>query len=101
MRPAGSIRAALREVVQPGTLMTWREMAQKLNERHVVNVQAPSELRLVQETVKNMVKAGELNPEDEIRVDGSKRPMTRYARAAASNAGHFELAAVFRSLVAA
>lgn len=82
MRPAGEIRAALREAIPLAGHghATWRDALAMLAQRKLVNPAAPSECRLVRRTVENMRAAGELRAAAPVRVKGSRRPMVAYAR---------------------
>lgn len=84
MRPAGEIRQALRAAVPnqaPGvTGASYLDMAQRLAGMAGLNPAAPAELRLVRQTVKNMVQAGEL-----VKVGRTKR-LGLYAAVAAHQA---------------
>ncbi len=92
MRPAGEIRAALREAFPPAGQghATWRDALAVLAQRKLVDPAAPSECRLVRQTVKNMRAAGELRPGPPVRVQGSRRPMVAYARNWATDWGQGE-----------
>lgn len=82
MRPPGEIRQALRDCLTPGgPALTWRDAAGCLAAAGLINLAAPAELRLVQTTVENMRRAGELEPRATVRVAGARRPMVAYARA--------------------
>lgn len=86
MRPRGEIRQTLVDVlpaggVSPHGALTWRDMAQVLQQHGVLNASAPSEAELVRRTVQNMVTADELRPVGTRRVAGARRPMVTYARA--------------------
>ena len=112
MRPAGAVRAALRahmdklaeadraakaaQAGEPVSGPTWRDLAAALADAGLINMAAPSELRLVEMTVKNMRRAGELREVGEARRVWSRRPLKVYgafavlhaqAQAAAGAAG--------------
>ena len=80
MRPRGEIRLALglaaAALVAEQGGGTWRDMAQ----------QAQVGYDKARETVRDMARAGELQRVDEVRVPGARRPMVRYAPAAATAA---------------
>lgn len=82
MRPAGEIRQALRACFPEAGqgMATWRDALDALARQRLVNPAAPGERRLVQRTVENMRRAGELQPAEPVRVPGSRRPMMGYAR---------------------
>jgi len=67
--------------------LTWRVAAAHLVEaRHLPSV-APGELRLIRRTVENMARSGELAHLGQVRVDGSRRPMSLYGLRAARASG--------------
>lgn len=83
MRPRGEIRAAVVNAFPASGqgAATWRDVAATLHQRGVINAEARGEVRLVKKAVENAVQARELQPEGgTVRVAGSYRPMTRYAR---------------------
>lgn len=83
MRPRGEIRAAVVDAFPPSGqgAATWRDVAAALHRRGVINAEARGEIRLVKKAVENAVQACELQREGgTVRVPGSYRPMTRYAR---------------------
>ena len=91
MRPAGAVRAALRAHIEkleagaPG--VTWRDLAQALADAKLIDMAAPSELRLVQKTIENMASAGELPAVGEGRRPWSRRPLKLYGARAESAGG--------------
>ena len=101
MRPSGEIRAALRAAwPEPGAAATWREAIPLAG----VNPRAPSEVRLVRQTVCNMVRAGELEPCGREKLAGEKVWRVTYQRAsepapdvASTDAGLDALQAVTRT----
>lgn len=88
MRPAGEIRQALRGCFPAAGqgAVTWRQALEQLGQLGLVHPAAPGEQRLVQHTVENMRRAGELQPMAPVRVTGSRRPMMGYAVASAVDA---------------
>lgn len=82
MRPRGEIREALRELfpLEGEGMATWSDALRALGAQQMVNPLAPAECRLVQHTVENMRRAGELKAVRPVRVPGSRRPMMGYAR---------------------
>ena len=81
MRPPGEVRQALR-AWRPGADApgTWRDAAAWLA-RERGAVLGPAELRLVQRTLENMVRAGELAPVAErVSVPGARRRLQAYVR---------------------
>ncbi len=89
MRPAGEIREALRGCFpeRGQGVATWYDALNALGARQLVNPAAPGERKLVRKTVENMVQAGELQKAEPVRVPGSRRPMTGYARGWVTNWG--------------
>lgn len=73
MRPRGEVRIAIAtaatDLAREVGGGTWKDMAQR----------ACVGLGAAQKTVKNMVMAGELEKCGQVRVEGSRRPMCRYA----------------------
>lgn len=96
MRPAGAVRAALRahlDKLDAGTPgVTWRDLAQALADAGLINMAAPSELRLVQKTIENMCMAGELPAVGEGRRPWSQRPLKLYGARAAVRPGGVDAA---------
>lgn len=73
MRPRGEIRQAIggaaKALADEQGSATWRELAQ----RACVGFDA------ARRTVENMARGGELEVAGSVRVEGSRRPMARYA----------------------
>lgn len=68
MRPAGEVRQALREAARelaPAGRWTWVDMAHRARVGRSV----------ARDTVRNMLRAGELAPAGTLRVPGVNRPM--------------------------
>ena len=95
-RPQGEVRRALMDAAariaegQPGA--TWRELASAAQVGYAV----------AKATHRNMVRAGELEPVDEVRTPNNNRPMVRYRPAqsrgfATATTGFDPLGSVMRS----
>ena len=88
MRPVGEIRQALRSAAplapQDGSPVegaSYLGLAEKLAHLGKLSMAAPSEVRLVKQTVKNMVQAGELRRVGEQAVPGLRKKLGLYAAA--------------------
>ena len=87
MRPAGEVRQALRDAapVLPGDASaptlgsSYLDLAKQLAGRGLLSVDAPAELRLVRQTVKNMVQAGELCRVGSAKQRGTRKALGLYA----------------------
>lgn len=76
-RPQGEIRQALSAAIGELGAGTWRELA----------AHAQVGFSAAKQTVRDMVRAGELAPDGEVRVAGSNRPMVRLVPASRGAAG--------------
>jgi hypothetical protein len=65
----------------PATPMTWRQLGELAVERGLLQIAAPAEWALVQSTLKNLASRGRAQRVGTVRVAGSARPMTLFARA--------------------
>lgn len=75
----GQVRAALRAHLALAVAAgTWRDLAQALADAGLIDMAAPGEVRLVRRTVVNMVRAGELAAQGEVRRAWSRRPLKVY-----------------------
>ena len=75
----GQVRAALRAHLALAVAAgTWRDLARALADAGLIDMAAPSEVRLVRRTVVNMVRAGELAAQGEVRRAWSRRPLKVY-----------------------
>jgi hypothetical protein len=91
MRPAGGLRQALRDLApalepaQAGHAVqgaSYLELAHRLHQLAptlALNPAAPAELRLVKQTVKNMVQAGELQRVGSAHRKGARKALGLYA----------------------
>lgn len=79
-RPRSPLVQALREIVlaRGDAAATWRDLAQALAGRGLINAGARAEVRLVRLTVENMATRGELQRAGTVRVPGSRRPMVAW-----------------------
>ena len=75
MRPRSEVRQALVQAYAEHGAMSWRDALAHAP----VNPFSPAEARLVQHTVENMARSGELAAFDTVRLPGARRPLTRYA----------------------
>lgn len=88
MRPRGEIREALGSAMRELGGGTWRDLA----------THAQVGYDVAKQTVRDMARAGEIQPAGEVRVSHSCRPMVRYEPASASApAGPCALSAVVHS----
>lgn len=65
----------------PASPMTWRQLGELAVERGLLQIAAPAEWALVQSTLKNLASRGRAQRVGTVRVAGSARPMTLFARA--------------------
>jgi hypothetical protein len=79
-RPRSHLVQALREIVlaRGDAGATWRDLAQALAGRGLINVAARAEVRLVRKTAENMAARGELQRLGQVQVPGSRRPMVAW-----------------------
>ena len=79
MRPRGSIRKAVAAHLEAAASgATWRDLASRLGEIGLIDVRAPSELRLVRKAVENMKQAGEIEPVGVQPSSFKRRPLKLY-----------------------
>jgi hypothetical protein len=87
MRPRGEIRQALRDAAPvldeearaAAVGVTYLDLACALAGKGVLSLEAPAEVRMVRNTVKNMAKAAELVRTGSARVPGCNRALGLYA----------------------
>jgi hypothetical protein len=79
-RPRSHLVQALREIVlaRGDVAATWRDLAQALAGRGLINAAARAEVRLVRDTAQYMEALGELQRVGTVRVAGSRRPMVAW-----------------------
>lgn len=104
MRPAGEVRQALRDAApvlpqdaaEPTMGSSYLDLAHQLAGRGLLSVDAPAELRLVRQTVKNMVQAGELRRVGSAKQRGTRKALGLYAAPCTASTGGWDACATTR-----